>query len=45
MESECIHGEGVDFIFPDPECNPFFSSEGEQKLGIVSSLVIYLQDK
>ncbi len=29
MESECIYGEGIDYIFPEEECNPF----REQTLG------------
>ena len=33
MESECIHGEGVDFIFPDPDCNPFYSPAEEKYSG------------
>ena len=45
MESECIHGEGIDFIFPDPDCNPFYSSEDEQKLGIVSSSLLLLNHR
>ena len=23
IESECIYGEGMDFLFPTEECNPF----------------------
>ena len=41
MESECIRGEGVDFIFPDPDCNPFYSSAEEKYSGRYSTCITF----